>query len=336
MAPAAKKQQADLRKIKSNAKATVKATKKADKVASAKADGKTMDALRRKTDIVVTGALTAENGRPEPPYNFAIHVKNSQVLVDVTLHNVPPQCLDLNKSTTRRLVVDCAKHTKKYLLEFDLPHNMTMDVEKSDFTFESGILKCVLQCGSTPAEAVKERETFIGKVRKERNSRFRVTTTGETVVRVRRSKLNMDEAPKVASKVAAVATALATEDKKDGKKADKKADKKTSKDSKVSAPPKENQKPSKYVSDDAMRNMAKTAETVVKRSLIDRVKAASEVQKRREQVTARRSERKTVVKDKKNEAFQRVIEDQRQQLANRAALAAPVKKSQSGKKIKFE
>eukprot|EP00658_Telonema_sp_P-2_P005792 TRINITY_DN1218_c0_g1_i1.p2 TRINITY_DN1218_c0_g1~~TRINITY_DN1218_c0_g1_i1.p2 ORF type:complete len:333 (-),score=136.35 TRINITY_DN1218_c0_g1_i1:252-1250(-) len=332
MAPAAKKQQADLRKIKSNAKATVKATKKADKVAAAKADGKTMDVLRRKTNVVVTGALTAEAGRPEPPYNFAIHVKNSQVLVDITLHNVPPQCLDLEKSTTRRLVVDCAKHTKKYLLEFDLPHNMTMDVEKSDFTFESGILKCVLQCGSTPAEAIKERETFIGKVRKERNSRFRVTTTGETVVRVRRSKLNMDEAPKVAAKVAAVATALATEDKK----ADKKDGKKASKDGKVSAPPKENQKPSKYVSDDAMRNMAKAAETVVKRSLIDRVKAASEVQKRREQVTARRSERKTVVKDKKSEAFQRVIEDQRQQLANRAALAAPVKKSQSGKKIKFE
>lgn len=308
-----KKQEQELRAIKGKAKTSEKAAKKSE-VAKTK---------RESGDRKVTGVnvvVPAETERPEPPYRYEIHVKKAQCIVEVTLHKVPPSVIDISKTTRRRLIVDCGKYTKKYLLDFELPHNMTIDPETAEYTFENGILKCVLtsDTGSVPESAKKEREDFINKVKDQKHLRFRTTKEGELVVRSKLSLLKMKEEKhqkreeKRQEKAAKQASAAALQDE---------------------ATPAGS---SKYLSDTDMAAMAATIGNKTKDEIKAKVKALKAKESTFASKAEERNHKKEARKEKQSGAFKRVIDEQKKKLAERVALSLPKPKDTTGKKVTFQ
>eukprot|EP00758_Cryptobia_borreli_P012475 Tbor_TRINITY_DN5750_c3_g8::TRINITY_DN5750_c3_g8_i1::g.19540::m.19540 len=348
MAPSKKQQTADLRSVKKHAVASVNESKKSAKAALNHKENKkqpaTQKGSKKATNVVSDMLAVADNtgGRPEPPYRYEIHVKKAQVLVDVTLHKVPHQHIDISQCTTRSLIVDCKKHTKPYRLEFELPHKMTMDPEKATYTFENGVLKCVIQCDRISPEAEKERHEFIEKVTAAKSLRFRMSKEGEVVVRTRKSKLNMTPTTK-----SSVSAAKGKDEDENGAspKTTKNINKNNDKNDKPVAKitpmdTDKNQQKSKgklLVSDDRVASLAASAVEMktTKMSLSDKIKASKQELLKREQRQASRSARKEKKKEIEEGAFGRILSEQQRKLREREVLSAPVQKSTSGKRIAF-
>jgi hypothetical protein len=205
-----------------------------------------------------TGRVSQTLDRPEnsvePPYNFEVHHKNKQVLVSVNLNKVPPQSINVDATTATTFVVQTPKFTKKYFLAFELPSGIKIDPKAAEYTFDTGVLKCILPIvGDLPVDVVAERAALVEKFREQKALRFRMSKEGELVVRSRRALLKKDEpatqkkqTPKSGEKAAeepsvAVATtaklASSTEKKSDAKSgADK--NKKAAAEKKPEAPQK--------------------------------------------------------------------------------------------------
>lgn len=322
MGKAQKKQEQELRAIKGKAKASVKSAKKAETAKVKRESGATKKLAAQQ--IVVS----AESDRPEPPFRYEIHVKKAQCIVEVTLHKVPPTCIDVSKTSRRRLVVDCSKFTKKWLLDFELPHNMTIDPETADYTYENGILKCVLtsDTGVVPESAKKERDDFINKVKDQKHLRFRTTKDGELVVRSKLAMLNLKE-EKFQKR----------EEKRQSKTAE--ATEETVPEvsrKQLSASEATPAGSSKYVSDSDMLAMAASIGSKSKAEVTKKVKELKAKESKFEGRAEERNSKKDARKEKQAGAFKRVVEEQKRKLAERLALSMPKPKDTSGKKVTFQ
>ncbi|CCD14634.1 unnamed protein product, partial [Trypanosoma congolense IL3000] len=80
----------------------------------------------------------------EPPHSMEVHHKRKQVRVEVTLHHVPSQHIDVSETTATTLVVDTCRHTKKYRLVLPMPEGLCIDPESAVYEVEYGVLRCVL------------------------------------------------------------------------------------------------------------------------------------------------------------------------------------------------
>ena len=307
-----KKQEQELRAIKGKAKTSEKAAKKAEVAKEKRASGS------RKVvgqNIVVP----VDTERPEPPYRYELHVKKAQCIVEVTLHKVPPSVIDISKTNRRHLIVDCGRYTKKFYLDFELPHNMTIDPETAEYTFENGILKCVLtsDTGAVPESAKKEREDFINKVKDQKHLRFRTTKEGELVVRSKLSMLKLKEEK---------------HQKREEKRQEKAAAEKKAQAEDEATPAGS----SKYLSDSDMAAMAASIGTKTKADIKAKVKALKAKESTFANKADERSSKKEARKEKQTGAFKRVVDEQRKKLAERIALSTPKPKDTSGKKVTFQ
>lgn len=151
-------------------------------------------------------ALQPQNA-VEPPYSYEVHHKNKQVLVSVHLNKVPPQTIDIDATTATTFVVQTPKFTKKYFLAFELPSGIKIDPKAAEYTFDTGVLKCVLPIvGDLPNEVVAERAAMVEKFREQKALRFRMSKEGELVVRSRRAVLKQQDKASAATQQAKAST----------------------------------------------------------------------------------------------------------------------------------
>lgn len=126
-----------------------------------------------------------------PTYHQEVHFKKKVFLVDVVLHHVPHQKIDISETNTNQLVVDTCGYTKKYRLVLPYPKGMRCDAAAATYEFENGILQCRLPImdGAIPASLEAENEKMIEKIRQQKALRFRVTQDGDLKVRTRQALL---------------------------------------------------------------------------------------------------------------------------------------------------
>ncbi|CCW65509.1 unnamed protein product [Phytomonas sp. EM1] len=127
----------------------------------------------------------------EPNYRVEIHYKHKEVLVDVVLHHIPHQKINIKETTPTQLVVDTTQHTKKYRLVLPMPSGLRVNSKKATYELMNGVLHCRLPIlnEEIPAELQKEWDALREKIRAQRALRFRVDKTGDLVVRVRKTLL---------------------------------------------------------------------------------------------------------------------------------------------------
>lgn len=130
--------------------------------------------------------VEAAGDRPVPAMGHEVHVKKQQITVKVILHKVPPQFVDVSKTTSKMLVIDTGKWTKKYLLRWPFPHGMEVDAAAAEYEFDSGILKCVFAVKKMPKVVEAEWNDRLTSIRTTQRSRLvPVVQDGELKVRVK-------------------------------------------------------------------------------------------------------------------------------------------------------
>lgn len=308
----------------------------------------------RKSVGNTAAAVAAPEGSVEPPFSFEVHFKNQQVLADVTLHKVPGHLIDVESTTSSTLVVQTPKYTKKYFLAFPIPGGMKINPDKAEYTFETGVLKCVLPIvGDVAKELRDEREKLIESFKSQRGLRFRVSKEGELVVRSRRATLANPEtlpttqsskpdvvkpmregksAVAVKGKPASQESAAAAPDQ--AKKASTPPTKKAAVAAK--APQQSASKKKPFVADGAdMLAIAKASGAEVRNQLYAKLAKARELQQKRSERLTVREVRKTDKREKEQEAFARILADQKRQLLERTAMAEPAPKKETAKTVSF-
>ncbi|CCW71667.1 unnamed protein product [Phytomonas sp. Hart1] len=310
---------------------------------------------------------SAAGGYPTPNHHFEIHHKRKEVLVDVVLHHIPPQKIDLAGTTATRLVVDTSGHTKKYRLDLPMPEGLRVDHDKGAYEFENGVLHCRLPIlnEDLPAGLQNEWEVIQDKIREQRALRFRVNAEGDLTVRMRRTVLGKpsassprllpsqgDKRPReelpnqantseeesaiaaeASSESAKVPEAKSTSASSSGKakKARAETPGKGAIDSAKSSPsphpnnnnnnPKTNAKTDVFAEEHAKAmTIAKAVSEGVRHSIREKVQLAKKLQQKRlERVNVRsaRQERRCL---REAESFQRVLDEQKRQLMEQAAL----------------
>ncbi|KAH8614046.1 hypothetical protein ERJ75_000750900 [Trypanosoma vivax] len=140
--------------------------------------------------LLTSSTVPGSPGVEQPPYNMEVHHKRKQVLVNVTLHYIPHQHIDVSETTDTALVVHTEKHTRKYRLSLNMPEGLRIDKDNAVYELECGILKCALPIkGEIPAQIKEEREAMLETIRKQKALRFRLGEDGELRVRSKRALL---------------------------------------------------------------------------------------------------------------------------------------------------
>ncbi|CUF69715.1 Hypothetical protein, putative [Bodo saltans] len=270
-----------------------------------------------------TGRASQTLERPdnsiEPSYNFEVHHKNKQVLVSVHLNKVPPQSINVDATTATTFVVQTPKFTKKYYLAFELPSGIKIDPKAADYTFDTGVLKCILPIvGDLPQDVVAERAALVEKFKEQKALRFRMSKEGELVVRSRRALLKKnepatqtgaaDKKPEAPKKTAEKKAVLPKEAKK--------APAPTPKQASVST-----NKSKQFVADgSAMLAVAAASGKQQRNQLYAKLEKAKEVQMQRCARLSKRDGRKDVKREKNEATFARVIAEQKAQMLQRAEI----------------
>ncbi|GET86058.1 hypothetical protein, conserved [Leishmania tarentolae] len=138
-----------------------------------------------------TSSSSSSSSTPTPTYRQEVHFKKKMLYVDVVLHHIPPQKIDVSETDANQLVVDTCGHTKKYRLVLPYPKGMRCDAAAATYELESGILQCRLPIvdGTIPASLEAENERMVENMRQQKALRFRVTQDGDLTVRTRQALL---------------------------------------------------------------------------------------------------------------------------------------------------
>ncbi|KAG5510921.1 hypothetical protein JKF63_06422 [Porcisia hertigi] len=161
-------------------------------------------------------AASSSSSTLVPTFHEEVHFKKNMFFVDVVLHHVPHQKIDISETSAEQLVVDTCGHTKKYRLVLPYPKGMRCDAAAAVYEFENGVLHCRLPIviGTIPADLEAENEKVAETIRQQKALRFRVTRDGDLTVRTRQALLAPTPAAQAtlqkAKKAAAAATATAT------------------------------------------------------------------------------------------------------------------------------
>ncbi|XQJ24814.1 hypothetical protein NXY56_000709 [Leishmania guyanensis] len=126
-----------------------------------------------------------------PAYHQEVHFKKKMFFVDVVLHHIPHQKIDISETNASQLVVDTCGHTKRYRLVLPYPKGMRCDAAVATYEFENGILHCRLPIvdGTIPVDLEAENERMVEEIRQQKALRFRVTQDGDLTVRTRQALL---------------------------------------------------------------------------------------------------------------------------------------------------
>jgi hypothetical protein len=140
---------------------------------------------------VGTPSPSASSSFLVPTFHQEVHFKKNIFFVDVVLHHVPHQKIDVSETNNRQLVVDTTKFTKKYRLVLPFPDGMRCDAAAAEYEFERGVLSCKLPIveGTLPATLTEENKKMVEQMRQQRALRFRVTQDGDLTVRTRQALL---------------------------------------------------------------------------------------------------------------------------------------------------
>ena len=357
-----KRDQASVKKVLAQSKEIQKAHKKAasrGKSAVKQDDGpmtpERRAELRKKFRHIVTSEETGPKpDYEEPPFTFEVHGKRETVIVEVSLHKIPPQYIDVDRTTSRKFVVDTRKYNKKYLLEWNFPEGMIVDHKEADYTFEAGILKAVFKIEKMPESIKQNHEKMLESIRAARKLRFKYDENGELAIRSRKAKLSI---PPTAEKKESrkrgreedESGAADAAPKPQGKNAKK--DNKKSATTTIAAPapaatpkpraePVQEGKPKKtFVSDDAALKIAgqiakESKVSVKEKQIADKQKAVARMHRE-----DKREDRVNHKKERLHTSFNALLDAQKKRLAERAALAAapPAKtRPSSGKSVSFK
>ncbi|KPA74326.1 hypothetical protein ABB37_09313 [Leptomonas pyrrhocoris] len=287
-----------------------------------------------------------------PTFHQEVHFKKKVFFVDVVLHHVPHQMIDVSETNNRQLVVDTTAFTKKYRLVLPFPDGMQCDAAAGAYDFKQGVLSCKLPImdGTLPANLEEENEKMVEKMRKQKALRFRVSQDGDLTVRTRQALLAATPAAQAAlleaaKEAKAKKTADPEEAEAKGKKRTRKTDaaaatteeeedenvqqpvKASKKEARTAAavavPPKE-AKPDVFKAEHAKAlEAAKAAAAKVHISVREKIKLAKTVYASRQERLQTRSQRKERKDEQRQQSFQRVLEEQKRQLLTRAALQQP-------------
>ena len=317
-----------------------------------------------------TSVSSDESNPNEPPFSYEIHHKNKTITVFVTLHKVPPATIDVQSTTPSTLIVHTEKFTKKWRLVFPFPEGLLVDNEKGDYTYEDGVLKCVLPIkGTIPSSIVQQREKLFESFRSQKNLRFRTTQEGALVVRSRRATLTAESgkekkdskskqgaasgtASTAAGSTAAVPAAAtqATSAKNDDKKqvtlvapskaklaqpkASATASSSTSKPtagSAASAP--KSAKKAEVADGSAMIKLAEAAGKASRNKFAERLKKEKELLKRRQEALGKKTVKLSTKKERDQSTFERIVAEQKAQLQAQIQLAAKPTRQPQAKNI---
>ena len=282
-------------------------------------------------------------GAIQPPFNYDVHVKLNCVFVNVTIHKVPHQCINLSRTTPTCFVLDTLKFTKKYELILPMPTGLKIVADGGECLLESGVLNCRYPIqGAIPPATLEERQKVLSNIGKEKEKRFKITSEGELVVRARRANLTSDEKAEKATLRKESKNQDANKSDTDGESAKKKPRTEESKKTIAKkAALKQNEKNGgKYMADGAdMVEMAEAAGKAQKETTMEKVRKAQLQMKDREKKMSHRTERKTEKGDRERTSFERVVAEQKRMLQSRQTMLAPKPKKEgaagSGKAVKF-
>jgi hypothetical protein len=301
--------------------------------------------LHKKLRAMVTAAeVGARPATQEPPFTYEVHGRRQTITVEVTLHKIPPQFINIDETTDKMLVVDTTKFTKKWRLEFPFPSKMIVDAENGDYTFENGILKCVFAVKHMPKEIETKTQEIVESVRQGRKLRFRYDQQGELQIRSRKTNIELPGEGKKGSR-----KREREDDGDDGdaeekgkeatKKGTKKGDQKNGNNNKneKAKPSQSNNANKQFVSDDATASIAveagKSAATEINKKKAELKEKEASFSKRDDS----REDRKAQKTEKVQMSFQALVAEKKRLLAERLALAAaPVRApNPNAKAVKF-
>ncbi|KPI84741.1 hypothetical protein ABL78_6208 [Leptomonas seymouri] len=340
-----------------NSRATAEKKKGGRKPAVTAASKRTSGGGSASGAAAVAPSVSASSSFLVPTYHQEVHFKKKMFFVDVVLHHVPHQKIDVSETNNRQLVVDTTGFTKKYRLVLPFPDGMRCDAAAANYELENGVLSCKLPIiGDTlPASLEAENEKMVEKMRQQKALRFRVTQDGDLTVRTRQALLAQTPAAQAALHQAAVeakakkTTAAPGEGKKkelaeaqkrpraateEGEadaqqpvKAEKREPKTAAAGPTEGAPQNAATKSAKpdvfAVERTKAMEAAKAAAERVHLSMRERMKLAKTVQASRQERLQTRSQRKERKEEQRQQSFQRVLEEQKRQLLARAALQQP-------------
>lgn len=326
------------------------------------------------TAAAAPASSSSTAGVAVPAHREEIHFRRQLFFVDVVLHHVPPQKIDVSETTEEQLVVDTTGHTKKYRLVLPFPTGMRCDSAAATYEVDGGVLHCKLPIrdGSIPAALEEENTALTEAIRQQKALRFRVSQDGALTVRARQALLAPNEAAQAAlqeekksssaakrsrSSAEADAPATTTEQTSVAKKGTTKSSNTTASPppptsataATTSAAPAAKKVKKDVFKEEHEKSMeaARASAAQVRVSLKERVRMAKEVQAARQTRLAARSTRREQRADAKQRSFQRVLEEQKRQLLAQTSLQATasaeveqrreaaIKSGNAGKKVKF-
>lgn len=314
--------------------ATPTAVRTPEKKGKKKGSAKSSASVSASTGAPASVSSASSSGSyPAPNYHFEIHYKKKMVMVDVVLHHVPHQKIDISETTATQLVVDTTKHTKKYRLVLPMPAGLRVSPAEATYELESGTLQCRLPIagGEVPAEMQEQWDRVTASMREQRALRFRTSNDGELTVRTREALLARN--PKVQQELHAM------------QQASRKRGRGVEGEEPAAAEPRElgngegvemrhaptKELPVKKTKTDVFGEeraraleAAQASAAQVKTTIRNRVQLAKEIQQQRLERVAVRAERKETKQEKRQQSFARVLEEQREQLLARASLNAAV------------
>lgn len=324
-----------------------KSSKKAQRAAGKKANG-----------AGASSAAAAASGSPSaaaasslflvPSFHQEVHFKKKIFFVDVVLHHVPHQKIDVRETTNQQLVVDTSAFTKKYRLVLPFPDGMRCDAAAANYDFEHGVLSCKLPIldGTLPANLEDANGKMLEQMRQQRALRFRVSQDGDLTVRTRQALLAPTaEAQAALLQAAKEAKKKTGEDGEETKEAGGKAKKRAreaaadadAEETAEGQPAKAAKKNGKAIAAAApaakpdvfqaehvkAMEAAKAAAEKVHLSMRERLQLAKTVQATRQERLQTRSQRKERKEEQKQNSFQRVLEEQKRRLMTQATMQQP-------------
>eukprot|EP00796_Vickermania_ingenoplastis_P002217 gene2217-1382_t len=287
-----------------------------------------------------------------PNYHSELQYKRKLVMVDVVLHHVPPQKIDVSETNASRLVVDTTKHTKKYRLVLPMPNGLRMNVEEGSFELDHGVLKCRIPVlnEEIPIALQREWDSVQQKIREQRALRFKVSQDGELKVRTRQALLPPDlkaqhqQQAMVERRKRERQAAVASDDDPDMddeeageeentlvlEKAKAKAKAKNDDEADATAASNSSKKKAKQ---DAFREeqeraqqIARDAAKAVRRTIAEKVKMTQEVHQRRLAKLQAKDSKKAVRDEKRQQEFERILAEQKEKVMAEMSMQAAAEK----------
>eukprot|EP01130_Rhizamoeba_saxonica_P006372 TRINITY_DN2542_c0_g1_i1.p1 TRINITY_DN2542_c0_g1~~TRINITY_DN2542_c0_g1_i1.p1 ORF type:complete len:250 (-),score=73.89 TRINITY_DN2542_c0_g1_i1:241-990(-) len=129
----------------------------------------------------------------EPNYGCTIRFIKRVLIVNVTLHKIPPKFVNLDPTETE-FYLDTLGFSKKYKLRFSYPQDIQVDVDESEAELEYGILKVTF-----PITQIRDKKS--GKLLRKKRRKRKAAADDNSPAKKPKTELNMERQLEIISEI---------------------------------------------------------------------------------------------------------------------------------------